>query len=254
VTALGLALAAHRPGETAGAILGGAFSLGYLVTVTAQWIALGRNGWHPRLQRLTRAGLLRSLRDGSVLLFQFFPGQITMRVQLVLSTLYLGAETTALFIYAKQIVTGMTQIIGFVLRIDFPGLVQRLAGSGDRFRTILKAQQTTLYCAVTFSFATAILFGVAATVPDFSLHRAATVMVSFAPTVLTLSLSMMVIQGLAALGAYTVIASTVAIGSAVWVAISYALVSLLGVYAFVLGEVVSQLTTCYFAYRYIRGL
>ena len=47
VTALGLLLARHRSPEMAGAILGGAFSIGYLATLMAQWIALARLGWSP---------------------------------------------------------------------------------------------------------------------------------------------------------------------------------------------------------------
>ena len=153
-TAIGLALAAHKPAETAGAILGGAFSLGYLVTLGAQWTALGRKGWIPRFRRPTRAGLARSLKDGSALLFQFVPGQINMRVQLVLSSVYLDAEMTALFIYAKQIVTAAMQIIGFVLRVEFPGLVEKLAESGKHsFASILGAQKMALYCAVLFAVA-----------------------------------------------------------------------------------------------------
>ena len=123
ITAIGLAVATHRSAEAAGAILGGAFSIGYLVTVGAQWIVLVRKGWLPQFPRLTRAGLTKSLRDGGALLFQYAPGQINMRVQLLLSTLYLGAETTALVVYAKQIVTAANQIVLFVLRVEFPGLV-----------------------------------------------------------------------------------------------------------------------------------
>jgi hypothetical protein len=255
VTAIGLALAAHRSPEAAGAILGGAFSLGYLLTLGAQWIVLGRKGWFPQFQKVTRAGLVRSLRDGGALLFQLVPGQINMRAQLVLSTVYLGAETTALFIYAKQVVTALTQIIGFVLRVEFPGLVEKMAASRKQsFGSILGAQKTTLYCAVAFTVGATGGSGIAAIVPDFSLHRAATIMVSFTPTILTLSLSLMMMQALAALGAYAVIGRAAAISAAAGIFVSYMLVSTLGAYAFVLGEVTLHLLGFYIVYRYLRYL
>jgi hypothetical protein len=253
VTAIGLALAANRPAEAAGAVLGGAFSLGYLLTLSAQWIALGRKGWFPQLQKVTRAGLVRSLKDGGALLFQLVPVQINGRVQLVLSTAYLGAETTALFIYAKQVVTALTQIIGFVLRVEFPGLVEKMAASRKQsFGSILDAQKKALYCAVVFTVGATGVAVVAAVVPEFSLHRAAVIMASFTPTMLTLSLSFMMMQALAALGAYAVIAQAVAISSAVGIFVSYLLVSTLHVYAFVLGEVTLHLVGFLIVYRYLR--
>jgi hypothetical protein len=255
VTAIGLALAAHRSAETAGLILGGAFSLGYLVTLVAQWIALGRKGWLPQYRKMTRAGLFRSLRDAGALLFQSVPGQLNMRAQLVLSTAYLGAETTALFIYAKQVVTASTQIIAFVLRVDFPGLVEKMSGPREHgFRSILNAQRTTLYCAVALTVGAMIASGIAAIVPDFRLHRAATILVAFAPTILTLSLSLMMIQALAALAAYAAIAKSLAISTAAGMMVSYILVSTLDVYAFVLGEVTLNVVSFYIAYRDLRRL
>jgi hypothetical protein len=255
VTAIGLALAAHRSTEAAGAILGGAFSIGYLVTLGAQWIALGRKGWFPKLRKVTRAGLTRSLKDGGALLFQLVPGQITMRVQLVLCTVYLGAETTALFIYAKQIVTAATQIIGFILRVEFPGLVEKLAVPGRHdLASVMGAQRMALYCAVIFMVGVTGISGIAAAVPDFGLHRAATIIASFAPTILTQSLLLMMIQALAALGAYGVIARALAISSAVGVMVNYMLISTLEAYAFVLGEVTYNLVGFYIVYRYLRRL
>jgi hypothetical protein len=62
----------------------------------------------------------------------------------------------------------------------------------------------------------------------------------------------MMIQGLAALGAYGAIARALAISSAVGMFVSYMLVSTLGVYAFVLGEVVFHLVEFYIVYRYLR--
>lgn len=254
-TAAGLALAAHKPDETAGVILGASFSVGYLLTLGAQWIVLGRKGWVPQFHRLTRDGLARSFRDGGALLFQSVPGQINMRVQLVLSTAYLGTETTALFVYAKQIVTASTQIIGFVLRVEFPGLVEKLAGVGrHNFASILGAQKMALYCAILLTVGIAGLSGIAAMMPDLRLNRAAVIIASFSPTILTLSLLLMTIQALAALGAYVVIARTLAISSAVGLLASCLLVQVIDVYAFVAGEAALHILGFYIVYRYLQRL
>lgn len=255
LTAIGLVFATHRSPHAAGLILGSAFSLGYLVVLAGQWIALRSNGWHPRLRKVTRAGFGRSFRDGSVLMFQLLPGQLNMRVQLVLSTTYLGAETTALFIYAKQVVTAATQIIAFVQRVDFPGLVEQLAGSkSNGFRSVLKAQRATFYCALAFAAAATALAGLAAILPEFRLHRAATVMVLFVPTILTLSLSLMITQALAAQGAYAAVAKALAISSGLGIVVSYMFISTLGVYALALGEIAIHLAGIYLALRYLRHL
>lgn len=255
ITTIGLALATHRSHEAAGAILGGAFSIGYLLTLVAQWTALARKGWYPQFRKVTRAGLMRALEDGGALLFQLVPGQINMRVQLVLSTVYLGAETTALFVYAKQIVTASTQIIGFVLRVEFPSLVEKLSETGKRnLRSILGAQRMALYCAVMFAVGATVISVIAAAVPDFRLHRAAVIIACFTPTILTMSLLLTITQALAALGAYTVIARALAIGSAAGMLAAYVLVSLLDVYAFVVGEVLLNLVGLYVGYRYLRRL
>ena len=255
VTAIGLALSTQQPTGTAGAILGGAFSIGYLVTVAAQWTVLGRKGWLPRLQRITQKGLEKSFGDSCALLFLYVPGQITMRLQLVLSAAYLGSETTALFVYAKQIMMASTQIIWFVLRTEFPGLIERLTVQERQdLGTILGAQKLSLYVAVALAVGATAVAGIAAAVPDFGLHRAATIIAAFAPTMLTMSLSLMVTQALAARGAYTAIAGAIAISSAVGMFVSYVLVSTMGVYAFVLGEATFNLASFYIAYRYLQRL
>lgn len=254
VTAAGLALAAHKSAAAAGAILGGAFSIGYLVTLIAQWTALAGKGWYPQLHRLTRAGLTKALMDGCALSFQIVPGQVNMRVQLVLSTVYLGAETTALFVYAKQIVTASTQIVGFVLRVEFPSLVEKLSAAGKQnLGTMLGAQRMALYCAAMFAVGVTAVAGIAAAVPDFGLHRAAMVIAGFAPTIFTMSLLLMMMQALAAAGAYGLAAWALAVGSAAGALASYMLVSMLGVYAFVAGEVVLNLVGLYVGYRYLRS-
>ncbi len=250
---VGLMLAAYGSHENAGAILGGAFSIGYLVTAIAQWTVLARKGWYPRLHRLTASGLTRAIKDGAALAFQLVPGQINMRVQLVLSAAYLGAETTALFVYAKQILSAANQILGFVIRVEFPSLVEKLSGADKpSLFAMIGAQRMTLFCAVTSSVGVTAIAGIVALVSDAGLHRAAIVIASFAPTILTMTMVLMMWQGMAALGAYAASARALAIGAAVGIVASYLLISWLHVYAFVAAEMVLNLTTLYVGYRYLK--
>ena len=118
MSALALIFAQHVPLATAGALLGGAFSIGNLLTVAAQWTVLAQHGMRPGFPSLTQSGMVRSAKDGLAMLCGVLPGQLYFRFQLLLSTTFLGAETTAFLLYAKQIVGGVTQIIGFVLRAE----------------------------------------------------------------------------------------------------------------------------------------
>jgi O-antigen/teichoic acid export membrane protein len=45
----------------------------------------------------------------------------------MLSGLFLGANATALLVYAKQIVGAGAQVTGFIRRVEFPQMLQRLA-------------------------------------------------------------------------------------------------------------------------------
>jgi hypothetical protein len=196
---------------------------------------------------------MRAIKDGAALAFQIVPGQIVMRVQLVLSAGYLGAETTALFVYAKQILSAANQILGFVLRVEFPSLVERLSvAAKPSLAAMFGAQKMTLLSALMFSLGVTAVAGIAAVVTDAGLHRAAIVIASFAPTILTMAMVLMMWQGMAALGAYVAAARALAIGAAAGVLASYLLVSLLGVFAFVAAEAVVNLTTLYVGYRYLR--
>jgi O-antigen/teichoic acid export membrane protein len=239
-SAVGLTFARDVTPEMAGSILGIAFSGGYLLVVIAQWAVLRRYGWVPQLQNVTQAGLIRSFKDGGALLFQLVPGQITFRVQLVLSATYLGTETTALFAYVKQIITALTMIIAVVLRVDFPGLVQTVSRSRSIAR-IVEAQRGTLYCAIAFTVGAMAVSLLAFVMPPNRLSIASNMLLLFSPTILTTSFSLMMMQAMTALGAYASVARTTGIGAAVGIAVSCSLVTTTGWYAFLAGELTFHL-------------
>ncbi len=252
-SAVGLIFARHASPEVAGAILGGALSLGNLLTVLAQWIALVKQGWTPGVPSITRSGMVRSVKDGIAMLFGILPGQLYFRFQLLLSATFLGAETTALLLYAKQIVSAVTQIIGFVLRVEFPGLVERFSRPGEHnLRAIFGAQKMAVFVAVSSTIS---VFGVGVLMEfaeGLNFSKAAFLVILFSPTVGTISFMWIVAQAIAALSRYTVLAIIIAIFVAVGMVVSYALLATYGVYAFVAGDLASHGTGIALLYFYLR--
>ncbi|MFD2183665.1 hypothetical protein [Rhodoplanes azumiensis] len=239
---LGLVVAHAAPPALAGGIVGTAFSLGYVVTVTVQWLVLARHGVVPRWHGLSRAGLGRAFRDGIAMQLQFLPSQAPARVQLLLSAAYLGADTTALFVYVKQIVTGLALIVSFVLRAEFPGLVRTmLRPQAAPVRAAVTAQILTLSSAVGLTLLAAAAAVVLDVVPQLGrLGTVAWVLLAFAPTLLTAYLPILLSQGLAARGSFVGIAVAATVGAAANVATSWLLVGAWGILAFLAGEILSH--------------
>jgi len=240
-SAVALALVPNASPEMAGLILGAAFSGGYFLAVLTQWTILSRLGWAPRIKKATAAGLIPAFKNGAAMSFQLVPGQIGWRVQLALSAVYLGPETTAVLTYVKQIVNAVTMVIMTVVRVDFPGLVQKVSRTAEpTFRTIAEAQKTTLFCAVAFTIGAILVSSLSFIVPQSRFAAAAHALLMFSPTILTTAFSAMMAQGMIALGTFAAVARITAIGAAAGIAASCLLVGPLGLYAILAGELVSH--------------
>lgn len=239
-SAFALVLARHQPPEVAGAVLGAAFSAGCLLAVTAHWIVLVRFGWRPRRGRATLRGFLSAAREGGAMLGVVLPGQLYGRAQLVLSTAYLGAETTALFLYVKQVVSGVVQVITFVQRVEFPTLVRRLSLPNEGlFRTIIGAQKLMVTAGL-LATVTVLAVGLAVTFwPQSRFGAVAPLLSAFSSTILAMTALLLVAQSLAATGAYEGLAVDNIIFNAVGVAASFLFLSGFGVYAFLAGDLFS---------------
>jgi O-antigen/teichoic acid export membrane protein len=226
----------------AGLFLGIAFSVGHLLAVAAQWATLWKFGWRPRYCRVTPTGLTVAVRDGIALLLQLLPGQITLRVQLVLSATYLGAETTALFTYAKQVVAAIAMILAVVLRVDFPRLVQHAPRSKKSgYWSIFHVQRTMLCIAVALPLMATAACSLAPIAPQSNFGKAAAVLIMFLPAMLTALLTMVMTQGLAALGVYGLVGRISTAGMVAAIVVSYLFVQSIGLYAFLAGELLSHL-------------
>lgn len=241
-SALALAFVPHAPTGMAGAILGAAFSAGYVLTVVVQWIALSGIGMRPRLQWPNRHGILRALRDGLALSSQVVPGQLVLRIQLVLSTVYLGTESTALFIYTKQVIVAMTTLIGIILRVDFPGLVQKMARPEERrVSSIFEAQKFAMGSALLLAAGTSAICWMAPLAPQYHLAAAARLLMVYAPSIITITALLIMVQGTAAIGDYVSGARIIAVSTTVGMAVSYVTIGPLGIYGLLVGEVTFHL-------------
>lgn len=242
-SALALILTRHASPEVAGAVLGAAFSVGCLLTVAAQWIVLTRFGWQPRRGTMTAGGFLTAAREGGAMLGVLLPAQLYGRAQVILSATYLGAEATALFLYIKQILSGVTQVIAFIQRAEFPALVKRLSSlDAGLFRTILGAQKLAVATAVLATVAVLVAGLVMTQWPESRFGAVAPLLCAFSPTILTMSAAVMMTLALAATGAYAGLALDIIIFNLIGTAASYLLLNGLGVYAFVGGDILS--TVC----------
>jgi hypothetical protein len=254
-SALALVLARHESPAAAGAILGGAFSIGNFLTVAAQWAALAAQGWTPRFARITSNGVARSCKDGLAMLCGILPGQLYFRFQIVLSTNYLGPEMTAVLLYAKQVVAAVTQVIGFVLRVEFPGLVQRFSRPAEQnFRTIIDCQKIALFLAVGASIAVFAMGVLMKFGHDDNFDKVALLISASAPTILTLSTLWIISQALAALSRFTLLSLIIVVFVFVGMAVSYLLLATFGVYAFIAGDIASHAVGVVLIYFCLRDL
>lgn len=240
-SAAALFLVRDLPPESAGAWTGAAFSLGYALTVAAQLAALALSGWRPAWAAPTRGGVRQAFIEESSMLAGLLPGQLYFRAQLAIAALFLGHGATAILVYAKQIVGAASQIAGFARRVEFPRLVQAVAG--DRSlgpAATIRIQRSSLAIAAAFA---ALIF--AASIAVMAMARGFAVeawgfLALFCVTVLTESVGQALVQGLFARSRYHAAAMARILAVALAVVFGYVFVSTFGVRVFVLSDLLSH--------------
>lgn len=240
-SAVALALSLDLDPETAGYVTGGALSLGYAVTVLAQFIALSTSGWRPVWARPPAEGVRKAFIEESSMLMGLLPGQLYFRAQLAISSLFLGATATAMLVYAKQIVGAAAQVAAFARRIEFPRMVQALERNPSLGVGSLMMMQKGSFAIAGALFAgvVATSFVVRAVGSGFSVE-AWTFLALFSLTILTESVGQGLVQGLFARG--RIHGAGVARLTAVVVAtiFGYALARSIGPHVFILSDLVSH--------------
>ncbi len=240
-SAVTLVLVREQSPETAGLALGGALSAGYGLTVLAQYLSLVRSGWKPMLVAPAPGGIAKAFREEFAMLSGLLPGQFYFRIQLTLSTVFLGPNATALLVYAKQIVGAGSQITGFMRRVEFPHLLHHLrdrpqAGAAD----LIKLQKGSLAFALALTLViVAASFFMISQFDGFT--RQAWLLLSiFGLTVLTEASGQSLVQILFAHGLFSV-AAAIRIGAvAMGVAFGYLFIDRIGLTVFVISDFCSH--------------
>ena len=225
----------------AGALTGAAFSIGYALTILAQIVALVAAGWHPVWATPSRAGIRTAFVEESSMLAGLLPGQLYFRAQLAIAALALGHNATAVLVYAKQIVGAASQIAGFARRVEFPRLVQAVAGNPALGASgTMRIQRSSLAIAAAFAATIALAASiVVATTTGFA-AEAWGFLAIFCVTVLTESVGQALVQGLFARSRYHVAAIARILAVAFAVIFGYVFVNVFGVRVFVLSDLVSH--------------
>lgn len=242
VSAIALFFVRNMPISLSGVVLGCAFTIGFFLTVCVQYAALYFAGWKLRFERPTRIGIITAARDGTMLLGSTLPGQFYFRGQLLLSSVLLGQNATAILVYVKQLIAAAAQLIGFIRRVEFPNLVNRLrSGSRSPLETIMRTQRLGTWLSVAIALVTCVA-GISLNFINTGLPRDLGVYLPmFAITIVTSSIVLALGQGLSALGMYSSLFVRSIASTAVGLAFSFVLIVPLGIVGILIADVFSAL-------------
>lgn len=240
-SAVALFFAQDLAPAAAGAWTGAAFSIGYALTILAQFAALSAAGWRLAWASPSRRGIRTAFAEEGSMLAGLLPGQLYFRAQLAIAALALGHNATAVLVYAKQIVGAASQVAGFARRVEFPRLVQSVAsnpalGVGPTMRI----QRSSLAIAAAFAILIASAAVIVATVATGFAAEAWGFLAIFCVTVLTESVGQALVQGLFARTRYHAAAVTRILAVAFAVVFGYVFVSKFGVRVFVISDLLSH--------------
>jgi peptidoglycan biosynthesis protein MviN/MurJ (putative lipid II flippase) len=240
-SAVALFFSSHMDLADAGAWTGAAFSLGYLLTITAQFAALTVSDWKPQWARPSRNGVRQAFIEEGSMLAGLLPGQLYFRAQLAIAALFLGHNATAVLVYAKQIVGAASQIAGFARRVEFPRLVQAVASNpGLSTAATIRIQRTSLVIAAAFAVIIAAVAVVVISSASGFAVEAWGFLALFCVTVISESIGQTLVQGLFARSSYHAAAIARIVAVAIAVVFGYLFVSVFGVRVFVLSDLLSH--------------
>ena len=240
-SAVALFLARDLSPASAGAWTGAAFSIGYALTIIAQFAALAASGWRPAWAVPSNTGIRQAFIEEGSMLAGLLPGQLYFRAQLAIAALFLGHNATAVLVYAKQIVGAASQIAGFARRVEFPRLVQAVAGNAALgAAATMRIQRSSLAIAAAFAVMIALAAVLVITMATGFAVEAWGFLALFCVTVLTESVGQALVQGLFARSRYHAAAIARILAVAFAVVFGYVFVSVFGVRVFVLSDLVSH--------------
>ena len=111
--------------------VGLALTLGTILSLLIQYTVCSFQPSTSFRLRCTLRGSLRDATEGFWVYLGWLPGQLSARGQILLVFYFLDGTTAGLFVYARQILNGVLQIVAIVRRVEFPSLVRGLIHSDD---------------------------------------------------------------------------------------------------------------------------
>lgn len=169
------------------------------------------------------------------------PGQLYFRAQLAIAALFLGHNATAVLVYAKQIVGAASQVAGFARRVEFPRLVQAVAGNPALgAAATMRIQRPSLFIAAAFAIMIALAALVVLALANGFAVEAWGFLALFCVTVLSESIGQALVQGLFARSRYHAAAIARILAVAFAVVFGYVFVGVFGVRVFVLSDLLSH--------------
>ena len=238
-SALAIPYAAGEDGARAGTALGAAYSLGSILSVALQHILLALRNRPLRLRApASFAQVWGSAADGYHVVLATLPGQFFYRVQ-VLGAAAIGAGVAGSFLYAKQIVSGFTQLAWFCRRTELSRFADAIRTPRPRMFSIAARALN-----VRVSFAAAVFVSIAGAAGAFllpaRLHLAMLLLTALSVTIATGPISETLVQlytfvGRQAVAAYATCAAMLIGSAAVFVFSRF-----IGAYGLVAAEVLAH--------------
>ncbi len=238
-SAIALVVAGAQSAD-AGVILGVALSLGYAVAVVTQLAVLWRLGCPMRVVKVSVVDCSAFAREGLGVLLAILPGQLSFRFQIVVCAAVLGQAGVALFVYGRQIAAAASQVLEFVLRAHFPGMVRALQPAGATVRAGFEAQRLATLLAITLTLGLMLAGGGCFFLLSGAFAQSGLVVALFSVGVLTGALSQTLGQAAQGLGRFRVVAVAAVLAMLIGFAASAGLGALLGLVGLAVAEVVTH--------------
>lgn len=245
ISGMALFFVADAAPGTSGSVMGGSLCVGYLLAAAAQLVAIKQSGASMTWAAPTRRELAQSAAMGFSALLTSLPGQLYFRFQLFASNHFLGKSGTGLLIYAKQVIIGFAQIIGFLRRIEFPDLVARLGRRPTRvLLEVAKSQKVGTAIAVASTIAMAFGGAAASLIWTDHLGVAGKAISLFSPVVVTSAVLLSLTQAITAQGQYRLAANMMIASTALAMLLTWGFSSLSPQLAsFAAADIVANLVT-----------
>jgi hypothetical protein len=138
-----------NPSFFGGLLIGVAYSFGCATCVALQYL-LARNliAFESSWWTLSSKDVFDYLHQGAVYAFGELPSQLFGRALILIVSLSLGDQAVGIYVYIRQILGGVTQMVMFVKRVEIPRLAASLEKKPLSVSATLQAQIVNLVTSV----------------------------------------------------------------------------------------------------------